>query len=73
MNGKEFTEEDYNALVKFMNFIHQNATFKDSTPAMMMEYAKLYGLVGKNVLPKIKDHQFEVNKVIEPEDNKESK
>lgn len=66
-----FSEEDYNKIVTFLNFIAKEAEFTGKTEKIR-EYFLLLGHMQSTILPKIKDHIFKVEKVNRAK-NKDSK
>jgi hypothetical protein len=67
MNPKvNFTDEDKDKLVKFLNYIAQNATLKHKTEGCI-EYVKLLTFMQQVLLPKVNGHILEVKRIVEAE------
>ena len=67
MNPKvNFTDEDKEKLVKFLNYIAQNATLKHKTEGCL-EYVRLLTFMQQVLLPKVNGHILEVKRVVEAE------
>lgn len=64
--GKNFTEEDKKALIDFLNYVAEHATFEMKTKDVL-SYFKLLRVMQTSILPKVEKHILEVVKVVEPE------
>lgn len=63
--GNSFKEEDKEKVIKFLNIIAKKAKFEMNTQEII-EYFSLLNYAQKELLPKINDHIFEIQEVIEP-------
>ena len=71
MDKKHFGQEDYDKVVDFLNLIANKAEFKMNT-SDVIKYFKLVSYMQQSILPKIKDHFFELEEIVnpgEPEEN----
>lgn len=66
-----FSEEDKQKVVKFLNMVASSARF-DLDTAEIIEYFKLLAFMQQILIPKIDKHCLEVLKVVEPEPVAES-
>jgi hypothetical protein len=57
-----FSEEDYNTLTQFINFVTTNAEFKVNI-RQSIELYKYLNKIQTELLPKIQEHILEVGKV----------
>lgn len=65
MNSNNFSEEDKEKFVEFLNYVAKYAEFKLKTEDLI-KYFKLLSHAQQVLLPKIHNHILEVKKVIEP-------
>ena len=65
MNQKNFTEEDKKNVVDFLNLVAKKAKFKVDTNEII-NYFKLLSFMQQTLLPKINDHIFQIERVVEP-------
>lgn len=66
MNPKvNFTEEDKEKLVKFLNHIAEFATFTHKTQGAI-DYVRLLTFMQQTLLSKVTSHILEVKRVVEP-------
>lgn len=72
MNRQNFTKEDHQKLIDFLNFVAKNAKFNEIQVKEMIEFVKLLGHV-QNLVPKVEANILEVIKVVKAsqEANKE--
>jgi hypothetical protein len=65
-----FTDEDYNKVVDFINFISKRAIFSDKDAPWKTEdtitHFKLLAYMQNNILPKIKANTLEIGQVVTP-------
>jgi hypothetical protein len=64
-----FTEDDYNSLSKFVNFVTRNAEFRLNVAGNIELYNYL-AKIQKELLPKIEAHILEVKSVTTPKKGK---
>jgi len=67
MTNNNFTEEDKEKLIKFLNAVADKADFKMNTMEVI-EYFKLLTFMQKILIPKIDKHILEVKKVVQAKD-----
>lgn len=65
MNAMNFTEEDKQKLIDFLNFNAKRATFPDFKTEDIVTYFKLLTHIQQKVLPKIDANILEIKRVIE--------
>ena len=71
MNGNNFTEEDKENVVKYLNLVAKNAQFTMDTQEII-EYFQLLSQMQKVILPKINSHILEIKRVVDaPESTEE--
>lgn len=64
MNDLNFTEEDKQKFVDFLNMVSKHAKFKLDTEQVIM-YFKLIAHMQQKIIPKIESNIFEVKRVVE--------
>ena len=69
--GNKFKEEDLQNLINYLNFVAKKAKFNDISVEDNIKFFKMLNSIQVDLLPKIKDHIMELNRIIEPK--KESK
>lgn len=67
MAPHNFTEQDKEKFVRFLNMIAKSAQFNFNTNEVI-EYFKLLSHMQQQLLVKIDSHILEVKRVVEPED-----
>lgn len=67
MTGNNFTEEDKEKLIEFLNTVAEKAEFKMDTKAVI-KYFKLLSFMQQVLIPKIDQHILEVKKIVTPKD-----
>jgi len=68
MKKNSFTEQDYTNTVSYLNIVAKNAKFTMDTPEIIT-YFKLLSKMQQEILPKIKDHIFEIKSITKPKDD----
>ena len=63
---KNFTEQDKEKLIEFLNMVASHAEFKMNT-SQLIEYFKLLSYMQSNIIPKINSHILEVKSFKQPE------
>lgn len=65
--NNSFTKDDHQKLIDYLNMVATHAEFKMNTE-QLIQYFKLLGHMQQHILPKVRDHIFEIERVIEPEE-----
>lgn len=60
----QFTEDDKNKFIEFLNFIHERAVFPNWKTSDSIKHFKLLACMQQVILPKIENHILEFKKVI---------
>ena len=71
MDSKNFTEEDKDKLVEFLNVVAKKAEFKMNTQDVI-QYFKLLSFMQQTLLPKVDSHILEVKQVVEAPESEDS-
>ena len=66
MDKKNFTDEDKDKVIEYLNTVANKAVFNNMTTKDIIEYFRLLNYMQVELLPKINDHVFEIKEVIEP-------
>jgi len=72
MNDLNFTEDDKQKVIEFLNCIAKNAEFTVKT-GELINYFKLLSHMQQTILPKINHNIFEIKKIVEPEKKEPTK
>ena len=70
MDNKYFSDEDKNNFIALLNMVTKHASFNLTTDEII-KYYKLLNYVQTQLLPKIEDNIFKIEKVTNPKDTKE--
>lgn len=65
MDKKHFTESDKEKVIEFLNIVAKKAQFNMNT-SEIIEYFKLLSYMQQSILPKIHNHIFELEEIVNP-------
>jgi len=67
MQKHNFTEDDKQKLINFLNMVAEKAKFEFNT-SEALTYCKLLAHMQQAILPKVSGHILEITKLVEPEE-----
>ena len=69
MGPNNFTEQDKDNLIKFVNFVGNKATFNQLNTIEILEYFGLLSFIQKSLIPKIDSHILELQSITEEKEH----
>jgi len=63
MNKNTFSQQDYDVVIEFLNHVATKGEFKHTVKESIM-FVKLLNKMQTEILPKIKDNIFQIEKVV---------